>query len=142
MREYAQKVELLAVHGRPREFLSLQSILLHTNWLVHWVADRYEAMLFLRDHPVPVLLCPEALPDGIWSDLLAATQELGTPPKALVYSDRADPNLVTEVMDAGGYDFLSAPLQRDEVLRAISLASRTWREEIRRQEFCAVAMTA
>jgi len=142
MREHARKVELLAVHGRPREFLSLQSILMHTNWAVHWVADQYEAMLFLRDHPVPVLLCPEALPDGMWSDLLAATQELGRPPKALVYSEGADPNLVTEVMDAGGYDFLSAPLQRDEVLRAISLASRTWREEIRLQEFHSAVMTA
>jgi len=137
-----QKVELLAIRARSRDCLSLQSILIHTNWRVHWVADRHEAMLFLRDHPVPVLVCPEELPDATWRDLLAATYELTSPPKVLVYSDRADQNLGNRILDAGGYDLLSTPLQRDEVLRAISLACRTWREEIRRQDIHTVAMTA
>ena len=138
----AQKVELLAVRERSRDCLTLQSILIHTNWLVHWVADAHEAMLFLRDHPLPVLVCPEELPDATWSDLLAVTQELVSPPKVLVYSDQADHHLGSRVLDAGGYDLLSTPLQRDEVLRAISLACRTWREEIRRQHVHAAAMTA
>jgi DNA-binding NtrC family response regulator len=137
-----QKVELLAITSRSRDCLSLQSILIHTNWLVHWVADAHEAMLFLRDHPVPVLVCREELPDATWSDLLAATHELLSPPKVLVYSDRADQNLGTEVLDAGGYDLLFTPFQRDEVLRSISLACRTWREELRRQDIHAIAMTA
>lgn len=137
-----QKVEVLAIGWRSRECLSLQSILIHTNWLVHRVADGYEAMLFLRDHPVPVFLCPEELPDATWRELLAAAQELPTPPKVLVYGGRGDQDLGTEVLDAGGYAVLETPLQRDEVLRAISLASRTWREEMRRQEVHAAAMTA
>jgi hypothetical protein len=91
---------------------------------------------------VPVLVCPKELPDAAWSDLLAATQGLRNPPKVLVYSDQADQNLGTEVLDAGGYVLLFAPLQRDEVLRAISLACRTWREEIRRQDIHTAAMTA
>ena len=137
-----QKVELLAIRERSRDCLALQSTLIHTNWQVHWVADALEAMLFLNDHPVPVLVCPEELPDGSWSDLLAATQQLASPPKVLVYSDRADRNLGSEVLDAGGYELLSTPLQRDEVLRGISLACRTWREEIRGQLVQATAMTA
>jgi len=137
-----QKVELLAISGRSRDCLTLQSILIHTNWLAHWVADAHEAMLFLRDHPVPVLVCPEELPDATWSELLLTTQDLVSPPKVLVYSERADQNLGNEVLDAGGYDLLSTPLQRDEVLRAISLACRTWREEVRRQEVHTAAMTA
>jgi len=137
-----QRVELLAVSGCSRDRLSLESILIHTNWLVHWVADGYEAMLFLRDHPVPVFVCPEELPDTTWRDLVGATQELASPPKILVFADRADQSLGAEVLDAGGYQLLATPLQRDEVLRAISLACRTWREEIRRQEVHAAAMTA
>jgi len=137
-----QKVGLLAISGRSRDCLTLQSILIHTNWLAHWVADAHEAMLFLRDHPVPVLVCPEELPDATWSELLLTTQDLVSPPKVLVYSERADQNLGNEVLDAGGYDLLSTPLQRDEVLRAISLACRTWREEVRRQEVHTAAMTA
>jgi DNA-binding NtrC family response regulator len=138
----AQKMELLAIRARSRDCLTLQSILIHTNWLVHWVADAHEAMLFLSDHPLPVLVCSEELPDGTWSDLLAATQELVSPPKVLVYSDQADHHLGSQVLGAGGYDLLSTPLQREEVLRAISLACRTWREEIRRQEVHAAVMTA
>ena len=134
-----QKVELLAISGRSKDCLALQSILVHTNWRVHWVADGYEAMLFLRHHPVPVFVCPEELPDATWKDVLAGTRELPNAPKVLVYSSEP---LGTEVLDLGGYDLLTTPLQRDEILRAISLACRTWREEIRRQEVHAAAMTA
>ena len=137
-----QKVELLAIRAGSRDRLALQSILIHTNWLVHWAADAHEALLFLSDHPVPVLVCPEDLPDATWSDLLASAQELPNPPKVLIYSDRADQDLGSEVLHAGGYELLSTPLQRDEVLRAISLACRTWREEIRGQVLYAAAMTA
>lgn len=137
-----QRVELLAISGRSRDCVSLQSILIHTNWQVHWVADGYEAMLFLRDHPVPVFVCPEELPDATWRDMLAATDELESPPKVIVYSRGAGQDLGTKVLDLGGYDLLSTPLQRDEVLRAIRLAGRTWREEIRRQDVHAAAMTA
>jgi len=136
-----QRVELLAIRDHSRDSLTLESIFIHTNWLVHWVADAHEAMLFLADHPVPVLVSPDELPDGAWNDLLASTEELPAPPKVLVYSGRADRGLGSEVLDAGGYDLLSTPLQRDEVLRAISLACRAWRDEIRR-ELRAAAMTA
>lgn len=137
-----QRVELLVISGCEQDFLSLQSILIHTKWLAHWVADRHEAMLFLSDHPVPVVVCPEELPDATWREMLAATRELANPPKVLVYSGRTAQVLGIEVLDAGGYDLLSTPLQRDEVLRAISLACRTWREEIQRKEVHGAAMTA
>lgn len=137
-----QRVELLAIRANSRDCLTLQSIFVHTNWRVHWVADAHEAMLFLTDHPVPVLVSPEELPDGAWSDLLASTQDLPIPPKVLVYSDRADQELGSEVLDAGGYDLLSTPLQRDEILRVVSLACRTWRDELRRQDMHATAMSA
>src|SRR5579872_5693689 len=133
-----QRVELLAIRAGSRDCLALQSILIHTNW----VADAHEALLFLSDHPVPVLVCPEELPDATWSDLLASTQELPHPPKVLVYSGRTDQDLGSEVLNAGGYELLSTPLQRDEILRATSLACRTWREETRGQVLYAAAMTA
>ena len=138
----ALKLELLAVSDQSRSSQLLRSILLHTNWLVHWVAGRQEAMLFLRDHPVPVFVCPEELPDGSWRRLLTAAASLDNPPKVLVYSNRADRDFANEVLEAGGYDILSTPLQQDEVLRAISLASRTWRDEVRRYGYLAAAMTA
>ena len=137
-----EKVELLAIRGNFRDRLALQSILLHTNWLVHWVADEREAMLFLEDHPVPVVICPEEIPDGSWSDLLSGAQELANAPKVLIYSDRDDPAFGNEVISAGAYDLLSMPLQRDEVLRAIRLAFRRWREEIRHPQVLTAGMTA
>ena len=137
-----QRVEVLAISSRTRDCQSLQSILIHTNWLVHWAPDRYEAMLFLREHPVPAVVCPDEMPDATWRDLLADTSQLSNPPKVLVYSDNAAQGLGIDVLEAGGYDLLWTPLQRDEVLRAISLACRTWREEMRRHEGHAAAMTA
>jgi len=137
-----QRVELLAVGAGSKDCQSLQSILSHTNWLVHWVADQHEALLFLEEYPVPVLLCPALLPDAAWSDLLHAIQVHPAPPKVLVYSSSTDSTLGCKVLEAGGYDLLATPFDRDQVLRTISLACRTWREEIRRQSAQAAAMTA
>lgn len=136
------RVEVLAISSRERDCQSLQSILIHTNWAIHWAPDRYEAMLFLREHLVPVVVCPEEMHDATWRDLLAGTSQLAHPPKMLVYSHHASRGLGIDVLDSGAYDLLSTPLQRDEVLRAISLACRTWREEMRREEVHAAAMTA
>jgi DNA-binding NtrC family response regulator len=136
------RVEVLAISNRERDCQSLHSILIHTNWTIHWAPDRHEAMLFLEEHPVPVVVCPEEMPDATWKDFLSKASSLAHPPKVLVYSHRAVPGLGIDVLDSGGYDLLSTPLQRDEVLRAISLACRTWRDEMRRQEVLVTAMTA
>jgi DNA-binding response OmpR family regulator len=131
------------ISGSSEDCLSLRSILSHTNWLVHWVADRYEALLFLQEHDVPVILCPKELPDGDWSELLDAVRCFPNPPNVLVYSDRADRRFGIAVLNAGGYDWLLTPLQQDEVLRAISMACRAWHHDARqRQNFGAAAMTA
>lgn len=136
------RVEVLAISSRERDSRLLQSILIHTNWMIHWAPDRYEAMVFLREHPVPVVVCPEEMPDATWKGFLAEANRFAHPPKVLVYSHDADRGLGIEVLESGGYDLLSAPLEREEVLRAISLACRAWRDELRRQEVFAAVMTA
>ena len=138
-----RKVELLTIRTPSRDYLSLRSILFHTNWLVHWVADLYEATIFLEDHAVPVVVCPRDLPDATWGELLDAVRRLPNPPNVLVYSDEADQGFGIEVLNAGGYDLLPTPFQRDEVLRAISVACRAWHDGVRqRQTLGAAVMTA
>lgn len=136
------RIEVLAISSRERDCQSLQSILIHTNWMIHWAPDRHEAVLFLREHPVPVVVCPEEMPDATWKDFLDDASRLAHPPKVLVYSHYAGRGLGIKVLESGGYDLLSTPLERDEVLRGISLACRAWRDELRREGVFAAAMTA
>lgn len=139
----ARRVELLTISGSSEDCLSLRSILSHTNWLVHWVADRYEALLFLEEHDVAVIVCSKELPDGTWSELLDGVRRIPNPPNVLVYSDQADRAFGIAVLNAGGYDWLLTPFQQDEVLRAISVACRAWHHDARqRQNFGDAAMTA
>ena len=65
----------------PRTAWPFARILLHTNWQVHWVADLYKAMLFLKEHSVPMMVCPRELPDATWSELLEAVHQSPKPPK-------------------------------------------------------------
>ena len=139
----ARRVELLTISGCSKDCLSLRSILSHTNWLVHWVADRYEALLFLQEHDVPVVVCPKVLPDATWRELLGAVRQFRNPPNVLVYSEQADGDFGIEVLNAGGYDLLPTPLQQDEVLRAVSVACRAWHSDARQtQNIGAAVMTA
>jgi DNA-binding NtrC family response regulator len=141
-KETTRRMEVLTIDGQTRDCRSLRSILIHTNWRVHWVADLFEAMLFLHDRPVPVMVCPENLPDGSWSEVLCDVRQFPHAPKVLVYSGHSGQGLGLDILNAGAFDLLSAPLQRDEVLRAISLASRAWHDEARGREQCAAAMSA
>jgi DNA-binding response OmpR family regulator len=139
----ARRVELLTISTPSKDCLALRSILLHTNWLVRWVADQYEAVLFLKEHAVPVIVCPRQLPDATWSELLDAVSQLPNPPNVLVYGDQADREFGIGVLNAGGYDLLTTPLQQDQVLRAISVACRAWHDDARQRHMLHVAaMTA
>jgi len=83
-------------------------------------------MAKLADHPFPVLLCEETLPDGSWKDLLALCQCAANPAYLIVTSQFADDRLWAEVLNVGAYDVLAKPFQSKEVFRVIGLAWRHW----------------
>ena len=83
-----------------------------------------EALKLLKQNSVRVVICERHLPDGTWKALLESMAELNDPPALIVACRLADERLWLEVLDAGGYDVLAWPFDRQEANRTIALAGR------------------
>jgi DNA-binding NtrC family response regulator len=91
-------------------------------YAAHRVLSCRQALLYVEDHSVQVIVAEADLPDGNWKDLLDIAANLPDPPQLIVFSHIADDILWAEVLNLGGYDVLPVPFAADEVLRTISLA--------------------
>jgi len=73
-----------------------------------------------------VVICDGSESDSNWRLLVREMGELASPPALIVSSRLADERLWAEVLNLGGYDVLSTPFDRREVLRACFLAWQNW----------------
>jgi len=117
---------VLAVSPLPADRLQLRAILSQGSWKLHEASTCGEAVAFLRDHSVPVLLSDRDHADGNWEELLNAMATLSAPPKLIVFSRLADESFWAEVLNMGGFDVLMKPFQPEEVLRVTFAAWSHW----------------
>ena len=125
----AEVVEVLLVSSLPETHASLRRIFGHSNWLLHEVSTRREALAYLRDNSGAVVICERDLPDGDWKLMLSTLHSLPMPPNLIVTSGLADEGLWAEVLNLGGYDVLAQPFEMQEVYREVFLA---WHAQKRR----------
>ena len=100
-------------------------------WKLLTARTRREAVADLSHGPIAVVVCERHLIDGNWKDVLSHLASILNPPRLIVVSHRSDDELWTEVLNMGGFDLLSAPLQEVEVVHAVGLAVFDWVEEKR-----------
>jgi DNA-binding response OmpR family regulator len=93
---------------------------------------RRQAVEELSHGPIAVVICERHLIDGNWKDVLSHFASILNPPRLIVVSHRSDDELWTEVLNMGGFDLLTAPLQEVEVVHAVGSAVLDWMEERRR----------
>ena len=117
---------ILAVFPVGEDRTSLGSIFELTNWRVQFAWTLQEARAALRVCTVGVVISESHLPGGhTWKDLLAEVQGMPDPPMLVVADRLADDRLWAEVLNLGGYDVLTKPLDTKEVLHTVSLACRS-----------------
>jgi DNA-binding NtrC family response regulator len=102
-------------------------------WKTREVRNYREAILQLCSEKAGVMLCSDNLPDGTWEDILSATATDMVRPRIIVISRHADERLWAEVLDLGGFDVLASPCDEGEVVRAVEVACRNWRDEWHRK---------
>ncbi len=124
-------VSVLAVTDSQHELAGLGEIFDRSNWKMYAVRFCSEALNFLRNNRVPVVVCARDLPDGVWTDLLSHLDNIPDPPVLIVTSRQADEALWAEVLNLGGYDVLPQPFEKSEVVRVISLAWLHWKSQKR-----------
>jgi DNA-binding NtrC family response regulator len=118
---------LLAVSDQEDDLHLLEQTFRGTNWRLSKAKSYREAMAILCRDRMPVVICRCCLPDGNWKDILSQIAELPDAPRLIVAS--GEPDLCAEVINLGGYDLLTTPLDQHEVIRAVGCAWRNWESE-------------
>jgi len=120
-------VKVLLVSPLDENHRFLAQILRHSKWRYYFARSRAEAIAFLRDNAVPVLICEADLIDGTWRDLLDETTRIEPAPLLIVTSRLADDALWAEVLNLGGYNVLAQPFDSREVFRVVGNAWLHWK---------------
>jgi DNA-binding response OmpR family regulator len=127
----SQAVIGLAISPFEEDLSLFQHMFDDAGWKLLTARTRREAMSDLGHGPIAVVVCERHLIDGNWKDVLSHLASILNPPRLIVVSRRSDDELWTEVLNMGGFDLLSAPLQVVEVVHAVGLAVFDWVEEKR-----------
>ena len=133
-------ITVLSISPIETDHLFLRNVFSHSNWRVHGVRSRREALAWLRWQHSPVVLCEETLPDSGWKQVLREIASLRDPPELIVTSRLADDALWAEVLNLGAYDLLMKPFDLTEVFRVVSLAWRHWNNNRERARTAPLAM--
>jgi len=121
-------VSVLALLESRGDRQCLNHIFSHSNWDLHFASSLQELQSFLREHTLGVIITDCYLSGkGYWTDVLHFIEELAVPP-LLIVADRS-PNVLAEVVNLGGYDFLAKPFDFTEVIRTVGAAWLTWKQK-------------
>jgi DNA-binding NtrC family response regulator len=122
-----KRVEVLLVSSSQDEYRSLANIVeTRSRWCVHSVQTCQQAVEYLKNHPLGVVIADEQLPDGDWKQLLGETARLPYRPNLIVSSRKSDERLWGEVLNLGAYDMLLMPFDPDEVFEVGTVAWQSW----------------
>lgn len=121
-------VTILAVCDSDEDRASLNEILTHSKWRILFARSCQEAAEILNQVRIPVVVSSCALPDGCWRNVLDCVEQCPGQPLLVVASRQADDRLWAEVLNLGGYDVLSKPFDRAEVVRVLGSAWLHWRQ--------------
>jgi len=127
----SQAVVGLAVSPFEEDLSFFQHMFDDAGWKLLSARTRREAVAELSHGAIAVVVCERHLIDGNWKDVLSRLASISNPPRLNVVSHRSDDGLWTEVLNMGGFDLLSVPLQEVEVVHAVGLAVFDWMEEKR-----------
>lgn len=129
----SNSVSVLLVSPFEADHAAFRRIFDHTKWELYAARNRVEALRLLERMTVPVVVSEARLPDGDWHGLLESFHTLALPPLLIVTAESSDATLWATVLNLGGYDFLTKPFDRTEVIRILSLAWLEWKERARRR---------
>ncbi|MEP6538245.1 MAG: response regulator [Bryobacteraceae bacterium] len=120
-----EKFSLLIISPHKEDRTAVSKILQNPCWRIDQASTLEEAKHHLEYRSASVILCESDLADGCWRDLLPVLRELPTAASVVVISRQANDDLWSDVLSTGGYDVLSKPFDRRELVRVVGMA---WRQ--------------
>lgn len=78
--------------------------------------------LLASPNPPELVLTDLRLPDGTWEDVVRISQSASLPVNVIVVSRLADIRLYMDVLQKGGFDFITPPFQTSELAHVLRAA--------------------
>jgi|ERR1041385_6331385 DNA-binding NtrC family response regulator len=122
-----KKVHILLASARAEDRRSLAAILDGTPWRLIETDDRAEAVKTLHGIEVPIVLCDRDLPGSPWQETIRTLIAARTNACVILVSNVADQYLWDEVVQRGGFDVLTRPFHKDQVLSMLDFAHTHWK---------------
>jgi hypothetical protein len=113
-------VILASTHGEDQA--SLDQALLGTTWSVAPAGDLPVVRRGLLGARLPIVLYDRDLPGPHWQEAFEDLSSARRPAALILLSNVSDPYLWEEVVQHGGFDVLTRPFRREEVLSLLLFA--------------------
>jgi len=119
----------LLTGASPQNRLVIWDVFRRAGWRLYEARSRKQALACLARFPLQVVIASCDTPGWPWKRAWQDLARQPRPPQLVVTSRTADDTLWSEVLNWGGFDVLSEPLQREEVARVIAAAGRHFNEQ-------------
>jgi DNA-binding response OmpR family regulator len=122
---------VLSVSPLDEDHVSLQTIVGLPRWKLYEARDLLSAVTVLQQHEIAVVLCERDLVWPLtWTDMLEHVNALPKVPSLIVTARLADEHLWSEVLNRNGWDVLTKPFVRSEVIRSVRSGWQRWRNQM------------
>jgi len=117
-----QKIPLLIVTSRTEDVEELRSLLRETPWELVDASRMEDPAVALKGAPVPILLFDRDTAGASWQVAMKRLIKSRRGVCVVLLSSVADQYLWDEVVQHGGFDLLTRPFRKEQVLSALMFA--------------------
>jgi FixJ family two-component response regulator len=117
-----QKIPLLMVTSRAEDVKDLLALLLETPWELTAISSLDEAAAALKAAHVPILLFDRDTNGAPWQSTMKRLIHSRRNACIVLVSSVSDQYLWDEVVQQGGFDLLTRPFRREQVLSTLMFA--------------------
>lgn len=123
---------LLAILADTADRDAVSAFAIANNWSLKVVGGVGQAISWLSEAPVPVILIDRDLPDEDWRLAIRTLTSHAPSPCVILASAVVDLYLFDEVVHHGGYDVVRKPFREDALRRTLGLAFSFWKNGLTR----------
>ena len=113
--------------GRDDDGLTFPALLQGTQWMPIQAANWSGMFKLARQVDAPVVLCDRDLPGLEWQKGVPRLVSASSTSCLILLSDVSDPYLWDELVRHGGFDVLTRPFQREQLLAMLDFAYTHWK---------------
>jgi DNA-binding NtrC family response regulator len=117
-----QKIPLLIVTSRAEDVRELKDLLHESPWELTGISRLEDADAALRAAEVPILLFDRDSPNATWQATMKRFIKLRRSACVVLLSNVSDQYLWEEVVQHGGFDLLTRPFRKEQVLSTLVFA--------------------